>query len=60
MNKDEIEALKLPVPEDIDQMRLGDDPEREKGLMFVRGWNSAIECICGVATSVSREKGRAA
>lgn len=55
MSKDEIEALKLPIPENIDQTRLGDDPEREKGLMFVRGWNSAIDCICGVGSVVSRE-----
>ena len=56
MTKDEIEALKLPV-EEIDPVRLGDDPEREKGMMFVRGWNSAIDCICGVATApAARER----
>ena len=59
VTKDEIKSLKLDVPE-IDPVRLGDDPEKEKAIMFVRGWNSAIDCICGVATSVSREKEQAA
>lgn len=54
MRRDEIEALKLEVPE-IDPVRLGDDPEKEKAIMFVRGWNSAIDCICGVPIDVSRE-----
>lgn len=44
MTEGEIEAMKMPAP-DIDPLRLGDDPEREKALMFVRGWNSAIDCV---------------
>lgn len=39
----------MPIPEH-DAARLGDDPEREKAVMFVRGWNSAIECLTGTAT----------
>lgn len=54
MSKDDIEALKMPVPK-IDPHRIGDDPEREKAIMFVRGWNSAIDCLCGVVTGVSYE-----
>lgn len=49
MTRSEIEAMKMQMPEH-DPVRLGDDPEREKAVMFVRGWNSAIECLSGTAS----------
>lgn len=42
MSESELRTMKMPLVE-IDPLRLGDDPEREKAVMFVRGWNSALD-----------------
>lgn len=47
MKESGLKALKIPV-EKADQTRLGDDPEREKAVMFVHGWNSAIDAAMAV------------
>lgn len=52
MKESGLKALKIPVgPAE----RLGDDPEREKAVMFVHGWNSAIDAAIAVTLPIEGE-----
>lgn len=54
MKESGLKALKIAV-EKTDPTRLGDDPEREKAVMFVHGWNSAIDAAIAVTLPIEEK-----